>query len=82
MQIKYLTTKVVRLTADEGMKLTKYFEETGDLLLYASYTCISMKAEKIGTVREITEAEDAEYIAAKEALENSLNNGGSGDGVE
>ena len=64
MTTKKLTSIIYRLTADEGMWLTCYTDDM-DITTYASYTCVATTKGRIKYYREITDAENTEYLERK-----------------
>ena len=71
MKTKNLTSKVVKVTADEGMWLTRYIDGVGDLMLYTSCKTVTCLKTIAAGYREITNEEDAAYKEARAALEAS-----------
>lgn len=61
--------RYVRLTADDGRRLTSYDPDMDDIRLYASYACVATAARHAGKYREITLAEADAYAAARAEAE-------------
>ena len=64
MTTKKVTSLVYKLTADEGMWLTCYTDDM-DITTYASYKYIGVTKNRIKYYREITDAENTEYLERK-----------------
>ena len=64
MTTKKLTTLVYKLTADEGMWLTCYTDDM-DITTYTSYAVVVTTKGRVKYYREITDAENTEYLERK-----------------
>lgn len=68
MQITYFGTdnKFAKATADEGMWLTCYNEETQDIAFFYSTKGVMAMAKKVKKYYEITDEKNSELLARQE----------------